>query len=828
MASVMAVISKAQFEAQHRGAKIGDRLAIDRYTSANKGLSALADGGALFLVTVRPPTEQLWLVAVLESPTLEDGAWIARENAMPVVDLAPVRDRLRFVNGKGLPDKAGALGMSLQTPRPLTDDDVALLRSVTHGERPTKVTVQRSTPRPADHPFTGEAALAAAEAALAAKDRVVALDALLSAWRSCRAQELAEVIDVVSDDAARTLEPIPSEAKELPARWTAVEMLGRAVDVPRLLPGLFQNPLGSVGERLQALLARGPDPRVGRALLDFVDRKPTTASSRFSVWVNVFGALPTMVDESAASRVAELRARSSEGGVFGPKYIGWLAKLRLPPVATLDEATRLRVRALLGRAKALAVAEPQVLTTPTAERPAPTASRTALSVPEAMAAAVTAMQTERYEDALIELLSVWERTGDKELADLVDALTLALQPRLPALADGIHAWLDREAEGRAADIVLLVRSFAFAIGELVQVYDRLRARPVDPRIGRAFLERAEVAGNRLTAEDHWNGVLDLLARHGEPSALANVESYVEREIDAHTARHFPVDRPRRRAAMRVVQTFRDRVARLVPLPADARARLGEIRALLPAPPAHPEAPLLAAIVAAPDDDGPRLVYADWLQERGDKLGEWIAVEVGLARTPGDRKLVARRKALTRTHADRAALIAPVRPILQYGDWSYERGMLKRIEVQEIAVSDRPLLAHPRFATVEEIEFLRTSDEDVLHWLRTPALPSLRRVRVDSIVFAALASGPPVPTLRHVSTHAEQLPPPDPTIADAPGLPSLCVLEFYSWSHPLAEWLLDGALGRRLERLVCEAERVKAWRAAVARRDLSIVVETSKD
>lgn len=36
--------------------------------------------------------------------------------------------------------------------------------------------------------------------------------------------------------------------------------------------------------------------------------------------------------------------------------------------------------------------------------------------------------------------------------------------------------------------------------------------------------------------------------------------------------------------------------------------------------------MLAAIDAAPDDDGPRSIYADWLQERGDPRGEFIALQ----------------------------------------------------------------------------------------------------------------------------------------------------------------------------------------------------------
>ena len=50
--------------------------------------------------------------------------------------------------------------------------------------------------------------------------------------------------------------------------------------------------------------------------------------------------------------------------------------------------------------------------------------------------------------------------------------------------------------------------------------------------------------------------------------------------------------------------------------------------------AHDEG-FLEAIRAAPDDDVPRLVYADWLEERGEPLGEFIRVQCALARLPAD-------------------------------------------------------------------------------------------------------------------------------------------------------------------------------------------------
>jgi uncharacterized protein (TIGR02996 family) len=46
--------------------------------------------------------------------------------------------------------------------------------------------------------------------------------------------------------------------------------------------------------------------------------------------------------------------------------------------------------------------------------------------------------------------------------------------------------------------------------------------------------------------------------------------------------------------------------------------------------------LLRAICAAPDDDAPRLAYADWLEENGDsRQAEFIRVQIALARMHSD-------------------------------------------------------------------------------------------------------------------------------------------------------------------------------------------------
>lgn len=128
MADVLAIVSKAVFEkAAGKDGSVGEHLAMDRYISANKNLAPLAAGGRLFLVTVRPPDEQLWLVAVLDQPAFDGAQWIAPPSGVAITDITHLRGQLRFESGAGITAKPGALGMSLQTPRVLTVEDTALL-----------------------------------------------------------------------------------------------------------------------------------------------------------------------------------------------------------------------------------------------------------------------------------------------------------------------------------------------------------------------------------------------------------------------------------------------------------------------------------------------------------------------------------------------------------------------------------------------------------------------------------------------------------------------------------------------------------------------------
>src|SRR5437764_761726 len=89
---------------------------------------------------------------------------------------------------------------------------------------------------------------------------------------------------------------------------------------------------------------------------------------------------------------------------------------------------------------------------------------------------------------------------------------------------------------------------------------------------------------------------------------------------------------------------------------------------------------LRAILEEPDDDGLRLIYADWLEERGDPRAEFIRVQCGLATLPpgDDRRpsLEARERALLTRHGTRW-----VRPLRRFvSGWEFRRGFVERVAV----------------------------------------------------------------------------------------------------------------------------------------------------
>ena len=98
-----------------------------------------------------------------------------------------------------------------------------------------------------------------------------------------------------------------------------------------------------------------------------------------------------------------------------------------------------------------------------------------------------------------------------------------------------------------------------------------------------------------------------------------------------------------------------------------------------------ERAFLDATLAQPDDDTVRLVYADWLAENSEPdRGEFIRVQIELARTPPDDDVTNRRRAVLfgraaeLLKAHRAAWLAPFAPFAK--ESSFERGFVQFLAV----------------------------------------------------------------------------------------------------------------------------------------------------
>lgn len=138
---MMAIIKRTVFERHCSGLQLGDLLPWEGWDGQHAALDALRAGSRLFLVTVRPPDERLWLVCVYPGVQRVGREWRSVvKNSTPIVDITHLRPRLEFQSGKGLSQEKGKLGNSLQTPRILTAADVSLLEKAIEDqgfERPT-------------------------------------------------------------------------------------------------------------------------------------------------------------------------------------------------------------------------------------------------------------------------------------------------------------------------------------------------------------------------------------------------------------------------------------------------------------------------------------------------------------------------------------------------------------------------------------------------------------------------------------------------------------------------------------------------------------------
>lgn len=125
---MLAIVSKDVFEKARASSgktlQVGDVYGPSLYVSTNPSLLTHLDED-LYLVTVRG--DRLWWVGTLHAPKHDGKAFRAKPDTNPIADITKGAAKLRFGNGKGI--QMAKMAMSLQTPRVLTDADVALFES---------------------------------------------------------------------------------------------------------------------------------------------------------------------------------------------------------------------------------------------------------------------------------------------------------------------------------------------------------------------------------------------------------------------------------------------------------------------------------------------------------------------------------------------------------------------------------------------------------------------------------------------------------------------------------------------------------------------------
>lgn len=335
---------------------------------------------------------------------------------------------------------------------------------------------------------------------------------------------------------------------------------------------------------------------------------------------------------------------------------------------------------------------------------------------------VDALKAGRFDDALDLALAWWRATRAEPLCELIDAITERLGPHPTLIAKTKRATMLAFADAvRAKQVAglgeVLVASFAEGQArDIKPCLDELRSVPADPRIEVALLRGFEAVTHwpeRLYAgracESKWAHLDKLLQTHARIGTGERLKT-MALQVRSASVRAPSDDMTRAMVALvdRLARTAKAlENKRFEPAPCDMRDLLA-LCAEAPAKKAGKprgeatEAELLAAIIAAPEDDTRRAVYADFLQQRGDVRGEFIALQ--LSNTPAATK---RANALYEKHS--AALLGALAAHVNRDQVAFERGFLAVVQLKATKQYDvERAVSSPDWALVRAVTFARGS------------------------------------------------------------------------------------------------------------------------
>lgn len=550
------------------------------------------------------------------------------------------------------------------------------------------------------------------------------LDELLELWRETPAVAIAKAIDAVTVTAEEPLDH---------AAWLALAREGRSEDVGTLVAHLADGGLGTLSGRVEVLSERPLDPRITMGYAKLALEPPTTSTSNAKVWTSLLPYLKRAADPRVVGLLEKRLAEAPGTSQFWPKFYRALEKIvaATKPAPRLSAAEAKRVAALSKKKPKRSAKKPRAAEPTTIE---PT-----------LAGAIAAAKQGDLVACLEALVAVWREGRLGAVGDAIDRVHAIVGGGLPPVSP--KEWAAAAAKRSVVDVGRLAESAADGkAGDAEKRLDEMLSWPPDPRIGKALLVAAytELFADRQRA---WRLTTDLVVRNCDPRFGPAAADFQDprgpNKARASNARRLSRELPAAIAEMAIA-----------PTPADAlllEELDGAIASHLAKGPMT-EQRFLADIAAAPDDDGPRLVYADWLTERGHPRGELIVLQCG-PETPASAERVA---ALGQAHP--RALMGPATAVgwsafeyaLRSGMVVFERGLLHYLEARS---------AVP-FWLVPTMELLRSLEEMDVRCVPIPyaialihELPRLRTLRdVGAELFAELCSQPrtlPITSLRLV-------------------------------------------------------------------------------
>lgn len=351
---------------------------------------------------------------------------------------------------------------------------------------------------------------------------------------------------------------------------------------------------------------------------------------------------------------------------------------------------------------------------------------------KALRAALERLEKGEREPALASLLEAWRSHPAPAIADTIDRLGAELTKhekpiRAVGKTSAKAAWDEAAKSGRPAMLGRLLEAIPDSIKQWPQ-FEAILKMPRDPRVATAclkWIEELRVAD--ASRNGFFGAVLKLLEHTGDVRVAPILAPRTEKDQRSWTVQRFGLTNlvPLRKL---VESLSAQKVPKLTP---ESVELLAKIDARIAAPAAAPvgtadadPATLYARVYEDPSDDAARTILSDFLQQKGDPRGEFIALQ--LARHGTGKKRSAQERKLEEQWG--REWLGALEPAVLKAGVEFERGFVTRLRFMG-KFEGRATIGAPEWSTVTHVDVSHASgfvggSGDVLV---SPTMRSLRHV-----------------------------------------------------------------------------------------------------